>query len=212
MHEHGMLAITAPELEALAAPGAAFSLALSRVDRCACEVELRLGALLRDVHVDPGRAAEMADALLVRLRYSNAERKLVTHLIRHPVPPRDALGAPASVRRWLRRIGPELHPAACQLERAHLLALGAADAELHALAEFEGRAKGELAKNPPLSLSALAIDGKRLMADVGLRPGRQIGVVLEALLERVLDDPSENEPARLVKHAQALAAASSPDR
>jgi tRNA nucleotidyltransferase (CCA-adding enzyme) len=220
MHEHGMLAITAPEVEALAAtggaalpaPGHAFSLALSRMDRCACEVELRLAGLLRDVHVEPGRAAEMADALLVRLRYSNAERKLVTHLIRHPVPPRDELGTPASVRRWLRRIGPELHQAACQLERAHLLARGAPAAELDALAGFEQRAEGELAQHPPLSLSALAIDGKQLMEQAGFRPGRQIGVVLEALLERVLDDPSENEPARLLEHARALAAASNPAR
>jgi tRNA nucleotidyltransferase (CCA-adding enzyme) len=218
MHAHGMLAITAPELEALAAkaatggavsaaPGHAFPLALSRMDRCAREVELRLGALLRDVHVEAGRAAEMADALLVRLRYSNAERKLVTHLIRHPVPPRDELGTPPSVRRWLRRIGPELHPLACQLERAHLLARGAPAAELDALAGFEQRAQAELAEHPPLSLSALAIDGKQLMELAGFRPGRQIGVVLEALLERVLDDPSENEPARLLEHARALAAA-----
>jgi hypothetical protein len=50
------------------------------------------------------------------------------------------------------------------------------------------------------------------MEQAGFRPGRQIGVVLEALLERVLDDPSENEPARLLEHARALAAASTPAR
>jgi tRNA nucleotidyltransferase (CCA-adding enzyme) len=222
MHEHGMLAISAPELEALAAPrlasGAerapsdALSLALVRMDRCAREVELRLAALLRDVHVEPARAAELADALLLRLRYSNAERKLVTHLVRNPLPPRHELATPASVRRWLRRVGPEQHAAACELERAHLLASAAAPEALHALAELEQRAREELAKNPPLSLSALAIDGKRLMAEAGLRPGRQIGVVLEALLERVLDDPNENEPARLLEHAKALAAAPNPGR
>jgi tRNA nucleotidyltransferase (CCA-adding enzyme) len=219
MHEHGMLAITAPELEGLAprapadtegGPQGALVLALSRMDRCAREVELRLAALLRDVHAEPGRSAEMADALLVRLRYSNAERKLIGHLIRNPLPPRHELATEASVRRWLRCIGPELHPAACQLERARLLALGAADAELQAVEEIEQRAAAELAKNPPLSLSALAIDGKRLMSDAGLRPGRQIGVILEALLERVLDDPGENEPERLLAHAKALAAASNP--
>jgi hypothetical protein len=50
------------------------------------------------------------------------------------------------------------------------------------------------------------------MAEAGLCPGRQIGVVLEALLERVLDDPNENEPARLLEHAKALAAAPNPGR
>lgn len=221
MHEHGMLAITAPELHGLAAvaapattpaPRDALSLALARMDACPREVELRLAALLRDVHTEPARAAEMADALLVRLRYSNAERKLVTHLIRQPLPPRHELASAASVRRWLRRIGPEQHAAACQLERAHLLASGAPQAELDALAQFEQRASDELARKPALSLSALAIDGKRLMADAGLSPGRQIGVILEALLDLVLDEPSENEPERLLEHAKALAAGSSPAR
>jgi len=222
MHEHGMLAITAPEVEGLAGAGpvaaasaghtptTAFGVALERLDRCAREVELRLAALLREIDREPARAAELADALLVRLRYSNAERKLVTHLIRNPVPPRAELATPASLRRWLRRIGPELHGLACRLERAHLEALGAGADELDALADFEQRARDELAKAPPLSLSALAIDGKRLMADAGLKPGRQIGVILEALLEQVLDDPSENEPARLLERARALAAASAP--
>jgi len=223
MHEHGILAITAPELAALAGvlltreapgapeaavPGDGLSLALLRMDLCAREVEPRLAALLRDIHAEPARAAELADALLVRLRYSNAERKLVTHLVRNPVPPRLELATPASLRRWLRRIGPEQHALACSLERAHLGALGSADAGLGALAELERRARDELAQNPPLTLSALAIDGKRLMADAGFRPGRQIGVALEALLERVLDDPSENDPERLLEHARALAAAS----
>jgi hypothetical protein len=35
------------------------------------------------------------------------------------------------------------------------------------------------------------------MRILGIGPGRQIGVVLERLLERVLDDPSLNERARL---------------
>lgn len=210
MHEHGLLAITAPELTALAS-GGALALALARGDRCEREIELRLAALLRELHAEPPRAAEVADALLARLRYSNAERKLVTHLVRHPVPPRRELEAPASVRRWLRRIGPEQHPLACRLERAHLAAAGAGDDALRALGEFEQRARDELAREPPLSLSALAIDGKRLMADAGYRPGRQLGVVLEALLERVLDDPTENEPARLLEHARAMAGQSPPN-
>src|SRR5204863_382936 len=78
----------------------------------------------------------------------------------------------ASLRRWLRRIGPEQHPLACQLERAHRRALGAPAAELAALDTFEQRASAELAQNPPLSLSALAIDGKQLIAHAGYRPGR----------------------------------------
>jgi tRNA nucleotidyltransferase (CCA-adding enzyme) len=166
--------------------------------------ELRLAALLRDLHAEPARAADVADALLVRLRYSNNERKHVTLLIRHPLPPRGELASDPSVRRWLRRIGPENHAEACQLERVHLRALEAPEAELAELEAFEQRAAAELAKNPPLSLSALAIDGKQLMARAGLRPGRHIGIILEALLERVLDDPAENDAERLLEHARSM--------
>lgn len=217
MHEHGLLAITAPELERLApdpslpAPAAthALSLAFARMDHCPRELELRLAALLRDLDREPDRAAEQVDTLLARLRYSNAERKRITHLTRHPVPPSHELATPPSLRRWLRRIGPEHHAAAYRVERAHRLALEASEAELAALDTLERRANEELARNPPLSLSALAIDGKQLMAQAGFRPGRQIGLTLEALLERVLDDPSENEPARLLELARAHAASAS---
>jgi tRNA nucleotidyltransferase (CCA-adding enzyme) len=215
MHDHGLLAITAPELEALAGVAApsspashpnALSLALARVDHGAREPELRLAALLRDADLDASKAAELADALLARLRYSNRERKQVTHLVQNRLPRLSELDSGPSLRRWLRRIGPEHYPRACQLERAHRLALGAPDAELSGLDAFERRVDDELAQNPPLSLSALAIDGKQLMANAGYRPGRQIGTTLEALLEHVLDDPANNEPAHLLERARELRA------
>jgi tRNA nucleotidyltransferase (CCA-adding enzyme) len=209
MHEHGLLEITAPELSALAAQpvsaaGDALSLALARMDRCPPEPVLRLAALARDVHPDPPQAAERTDALLLRLRYSNAERKACTHLVRHPLPARTSLQSGAEVRRWLQRIGPEQHPLACQLERADLAARNAPPEATSALDAFERRAADELSSHPPLSLSALAVDGKLLMAEAGFRPGREIGKTLEALLERVLDDPTSNTREHLLELARTL--------
>jgi tRNA nucleotidyltransferase (CCA-adding enzyme) len=216
MHEHGLLAITAPELEALARVAApispashpnAFSLALARMDHCPREPELRLAALLRDVDPDASKAAGLADELLERLRCSNRERKQVAHLVQHRLPPLSELDSGASLRRWLRRIGPEQYQRAGQLERAHRLALGAPVTELAGLDTFEQRVASELARNPPLSLSALAIDGKQLIVNAGYRPGRQIGTTLEALLEHVLDDPANNERTHLLERARELRAA-----
>jgi tRNA nucleotidyltransferase (CCA-adding enzyme) len=234
MHEHGLLGITAPELERLAAvaaigsapeparshaamasadaerahppPAHALSLAFARMDSCPREIELRLAALARDADANPSRAAELVDALLTRLRYSNLERKRVTHLVRNPLPALAELDTGPHLRRWLRRIGPDQQAQACALERAHRLARGAGDAELTALDRFEQRAAEELQKNPPLALSALAIDGKQLMSRAGFRPGRLIGTTLEALLEHVLDDPTQNEPNHLLEHARRLRA------
>ena len=43
----------------------------------------------------------------------------------------------------------------------------------------------------------LAIDGRDVMRILGRGPGREIGILLERLLEQVLDDPSLNTPAHL---------------
>ena len=48
-----------------------------------------------------------------------------------------------------------------------------------------------------MKVTDLAIDGKDVMRILGIAPGREIGVILERLLERVLDDPSLNEREKL---------------
>lgn len=217
MREHGLLEATAPELDRLrAVPWRAserLALAFARVDHTPRELELRLGALLRDLDSDPHRAAEAADALLGRLRYSNAERKRASRLVQHRELPLDPGITSAELRRWLRRAGPDLALDLCRLARAGLEGSRAFGSEalatevaerLSALDAFEARAQAELAQNPPLSVGALAIDGKRLMADAGYTPGRQIGVALEALLEAVIEDPTRNTEAELLARARAL--------
>jgi tRNA nucleotidyltransferase (CCA-adding enzyme) len=49
------------------------------------------------------------------------------------------------------------------------------------------------AADAALRVTDLVIDGKDVMRILGVGPGRVIGVVLERLLERVLDDPSLNQ-------------------
>jgi tRNA nucleotidyltransferase (CCA-adding enzyme) len=208
MHEHGLLAITAPALDALATAdasiGSAFERALARMDQMPRDPELRLAALLRELAPEPARAADLAEALLAALRYSNAERKHVSHLVKNPLPaPRELQTAP-SQRRWLRRIGPEHHAEANTLARADLLARHASERDLDELATIEQRLAAVLAENPPLSLGALAVDGKVLMRDAGFQPSRQLGVVLEALLERVLEDPATNTRETLLELARTL--------
>ena len=45
-----------------------------------------------------------------RYRFSNKEREVVTHLIRHQAPPRDAGNSDEATRRYAHRVGPELAP------------------------------------------------------------------------------------------------------
>jgi tRNA nucleotidyltransferase (CCA-adding enzyme) len=229
MAEHGLLEITAPELSALALrrsePGDALSVALERTDRCPAQLELRLGALTRELDPVPARAAELADALLARLRYSNAERKTVGRLNRAESLPLDREPTGPALRRWLRAVGPDLYPELCTLLRADLTAraalaeaaarssdpsaedtLASTGVALAGLGRLEASAAAELEKEPALALSDLALDGKRLMSELGLRPGPELGKLLAALLELVLDQPERNTPERLLELARTLRA------
>jgi tRNA nucleotidyltransferase (CCA-adding enzyme) len=216
MQEHGLLEISAPELAVLAERSSAgedrLSLALRRVDACAARLELRLAALLRDLDERAARAAELADALLVRLRYSNAERKAVGHWLRSRELPLAGAPSGAELRRWLRQVGADAYAELCLLERAEQAALeqapGADRALLGeraaALAQLEQRAREELERKPALALSELAIDGKQLMAELALPPGPQLGKLLAALLDQVIEQPELNTREELLERARAL--------
>jgi len=189
---------------------------LETLDASEGEPILRLAALLHDVGKPVTRAhsdktddwtfynhervgATMADRWLREYRFSNEERADVVHLVRHHLICYSPDWSDAAVRRFLKRIGPE------HVER--LLALGRADAlgkgrpvdpELAALAELKDRIDAVVATGAALSTRDLAVGGKDVMERLGVTPGRVIGVVLSALLERVLEDPSLNDRERLL--------------
>jgi tRNA nucleotidyltransferase (CCA-adding enzyme) len=56
---------------------------------------------------------------------------------------------------------------------------------------------GAKAAPPPLTAQDLAIDGRAVMAILGAGPGPHVGEALRHLLDRVLEDPALNAPARL---------------
>lgn len=64
------------------------------------------------------------------------------------------------------------------------------------------RVRAEHALNPPLSIGALAVSGKDLIAELGVRPGPQLGVLLGRLLEAVLEVPQRNDRATLLDFAR----------
>jgi hypothetical protein len=54
------------------------------------------------------------------------------------------------------------------------------------------------------SIKDLAIDGRTLMTELGVKPGPDIGRILRALLEEVVDDPTLNSQSMLLERARAL--------
>ncbi len=177
---------------------------------------LRLAALLHDVakpRTKEGEhfyrhellGAEMAAAMLARLRFSNEEIATVAHLIRHHLYTTDPVQTDAAIRRFIRRVGPE------HLER--LFALRRADVAGSGLPErgewnrrFEERVRAELARKAPLRASDLAIGGEEVidalvragLAPPGFRGDRRVGDLLGWLLEQVTEVPERNERETLL--------------
>jgi tRNA nucleotidyltransferase (CCA-adding enzyme) len=231
MRAHGLLAISAPEL--LESVGCeqnkyhAFDVwnhALRCLDECPPLAILRVAGLFHDVGKPRSRAfsdknkdytfyehdrigAEMVGPILSRLRFANDERDRIVALVRHHILCYDETWSDAAVRRWLRRVGPELAPDLYALGRADILAKGLDPKDdLARLAALEAHAEKLVQKGAALAAKDLAIDGHVLMTELGMPPGRQIGEILRALLEEVVENPDLNDREQLVALARKFLA------
>jgi tRNA nucleotidyltransferase (CCA-adding enzyme) len=149
---------------------------------------LRLAQLLS------GLGAVEVAGLLTRLRLSNAQ---VDEVARRAecvdMPPPEA--TEETFRRWLSATGPGRIPAVARLELARARAghlAGHGDTCGAVVASWR-RARAVLASGPALSVGDLEVDGRDLIR-MGLQPGPEFGVILDALLDFVLEDPTRNRP------------------
>lgn len=191
--EAGALRVLYPELEAQATAGDLWDAALAAVDHLPRgRPLLRLAALLRPL--DPQGAAQ----LLVRLKLSNAQVDETAHRAGAPaLPPPDA--SDARFRHWLSAVGPSRLTAVARLEMAFRRGGSDQEGAWGVVASWR-RAREVLAAAPPLSVGALALDGRDLIR-LGLKPGPHFGRILDGLLHWVLDDPTRNTPSTLESEA-----------
>jgi tRNA nucleotidyltransferase (CCA-adding enzyme) len=111
------------------------------------------------------------------------------------------------VRRWLRRVTPELLPDLYVLNEADVLGKGRdVTADLANLAALKLHVERVLAAGAALSTRDLAVDGRVLMTELGMKPGPDLGRILRALLDEVVEDPSKNQREVLLERARALMA------
>ncbi|MCA9602576.1 MAG: HD domain-containing protein [Myxococcales bacterium] len=189
---------------------------------------VRLAALLHDLGKPATRAhsdktndwtfyaheqlgAKFADAWLREYRFSNDLRELVVALVRHHLVCYTREWTDAAVRRFVKRVGRERVAPLLALARADALGKGRpVDEELGLLDELSRRIEALAGGNAALSTRDLAVDGKGIMTHLGIPPSRRVGELLEALLERVLDDPSLNSREHLLAELDRLAADGGP--
>ena len=195
----GLLGATLPEIS-LPVPGASdFDLerTLQIVDQAEAEPIRRLAHFLSPlVRLQFETEAAREDAAFnvgQALRLSNKERDHLTQYVRaFELPSADA----PSQRRYLARLGRDFGPLALAALKEH----GADDAQRSQLQQ-------ELESGAPLAPKELSISGQTLV-QAGHKPGRELGRLLEALFQVVLDDPSQNRPELLLERAASIAAKS----
>jgi tRNA nucleotidyltransferase (CCA-adding enzyme) len=229
MRTSGILSITCPEMmESVGCEQNRYHAydvwghAMSCLDACQGDAFLRVSALLHDVGKPRTRAhsdktsdwtfyehervgADMAEGILQRLKFSNQERERIVHLVRHHLICYEPTWSDAAVRRWLRRVGVDRVDDLYELARADAKGKGKDEGERLAQVEsLRERATAVLAAGDAITVRALAITGGDLIKELSLSPGRRIGVLLDALLEQVTDDPSINTRDELLARARSI--------
>ena len=185
---------------------------------CACEPDriLRLTMLLHDCgkpsiqtidengvyhyhgHAQPG--AVIAQGVLRRLKYDKATERTVVHLIRnHSLYPELT---EEGVRRAVVLLTRELFESFLKVKRADISGQNpeVQGRKFRYMDEVEVIYRRILKRGDCLSLKTLSVSGDDLI-EAGIPKGKEIGCILNRLLDEVLTDPSENDRAVLLDRA-----------
>ncbi len=144
-------------------------------------------------HGHPQVSADMAVKILRRLKFDNDTIQMVRRLVLYHDYGNNAEPDQRIVRRAVNRIGEDAFPALFAVKRADILAQSSYQKKekLERLESWE-RLYGQIIEEGQcVSLRTLAVTGSDLI-EAGMRPGRELGDVLQQLLELVLDDPTLN--------------------
>jgi len=148
----------------------------------------------------PSVSRDMADSIMLRLHYDNKTREAVLRLVKwhdQVIEPDERV-----IKRMLSRMDEATFFDLLQLKRADNLAQ---HPDYHArvvvLDEIESIAKDILAKQECLNLKHLAVKGGDLLA-MGYPMGKQIGLILNALLAAVLNGALDNDRDALISYVK----------
>lgn len=145
----------------------------------------------------------MATKILERLRFPKQFIHDVSTLVRYHLFFSDIEKITLSaVRRIVANVGPELVWDLMNVRACDRIGMGRPKETPYRLRKYHSMI--EEAMRAPVSVGMLKIDGAGIMNAASLKPGREIGWILHALFNEVLDDPEKNTAEYLEKRAQVL--------
>ncbi|MBO5282594.1 MAG: HD domain-containing protein [Lachnospiraceae bacterium] len=180
------------------------------------EKDLRLAMLLHDIgkprtwetdeegishfHGHPAVSAEMAREILRRLRFDNDTIVTVRRLVEFHDYGNDVTPTPVIVRRAVNRIGEDIFPKLLIVKRADILAQSdyRRQEKLELVDAWESCYQQVLAEKQCVSLKSLAVTGRDLI-DAGMKPGPELGEMLQQMLAHVLEVPGDNTREKLLE-------------
>ena len=179
-------------------------------------MEIRLSALLHDVAKPTTRkwgekgdwtfyghdvvGAKMTEKALTRLKFSKKQIDLIAKLVRYHLFFSDTEKVTLSaVRRLVRNVGPENIWELMNVRFCDRIGMGRPKESPYRLRKYESMI--DEAMRAPLSVTALKINGVRLMEMLKIQPCPKIGQILNILFEEVLDEPEKNTADYLEKRA-----------
>ena len=162
---------------------------------------LKFAALLHSL------AGDAAKAVMRRLKFDNETTDMVIRLVSAYDEYIDLSGSReenlAAMRHMMHRLGPDMMELLWELQRAQIVSGNPESVEqrLTVLAETRALHQEVVTRGDCVSLKQLAVNGKDIIGQ-GTTPGKQLGEILEQLLQKVLDAPELNEKEILLSLAK----------
>ena len=144
------------------------------------------------------KGAEMTKQILRRLKFDNDTMNKVVRLVQYHDYRMPA--EPKNVRRAMNKIGEDIFPYYMEVRMADTLAQSEylQEEKIQNIRDVRKRYEEIIERKECVSLKTLAVTGSDLIAN-GMKPGKEIGEVLNKLLEYVIEHPKANEKETLLK-------------
>lgn len=196
-----------------------FTHTLKVLDNTYANLNLRLSALFHDIgkintltalpnghHYFPGHSeegAKMVINVLKRLKFDNLTIQSISAIIKHHLVLNVSyMPTDGEIKRLINNVGKENIFILFDLQRADINALWDPIPFLKKVDFMENRVRFILNNNEPLTLKDLDIDGKTLINELNILPGKEVGIILNKLLEDVLDNKNLNNKDCLINLAK----------